>query len=121
VTTPDVAILTSKLAGALCSAGRGREAVPLLERAASVLERTLSPGHARTLEARLQLGRCLAGQGSPAEAEAILLATLEAVEAGGPSTALPRPATPQALEDLHASWGQPERAAEYAARLEEQE
>src|SRR5690606_19932914 len=35
---PDIAILTGKLGGALCDAGRGRQAVPLLERAASTLE-----------------------------------------------------------------------------------
>src|SRR5690606_29342513 len=58
---------------------------------------------------------------SPAVAEAVLLASLEAFEAGGPSTALARPATPQALEDLHASGGQPAPAAEYAEAPEEQD
>ncbi len=118
---PDIAILTGKLGGALCDAGRGRQAVPLLERAASTLERALPPGHARTLEVRLRLGRCLAGQGHHAEAEGILLATLDAVDAGGTTTAILRPAALRALEQLYSTWGQPERAAEYAARLRELE
>ena len=116
---PDVAILTGKLAGALCATGRGGEAVPLLERATSVLERALPPGHARALETKLQLGRCLARQGSHAEAEGILLATLEAVDAGGAATAVLRPAALRALEELYSKWGRPERAAEFAARSRE--
>ena len=118
---PDIGILTGKLGGALCAAGRVWEGVPLLERAASVLDRALPAGHARTLEVRLQLGRCLARRGSYTEAEGILLATLEAIDAGGTATAVLRGGALRVLEELYTAWGKPERAAEYAARLRELE
>jgi len=64
---PDVAVPLGGLAAAMWALGRLEEALPLLQRALAISERTLGPDHPSTATVRSNLGRLTTAiaEGSP--------------------------------------------------------
>jgi eukaryotic-like serine/threonine-protein kinase len=86
-----------------------------LREGAAILATGGRGARARLAEAKSALGGCLASQGRHAEAERILLESLDVLRQHGGQRAR---ATVRRLVDLYESWGRPEAAADHRAFLE---
>ena len=95
-----------------------KEAAALLRECLAIRRHALSPDHWLVAETESLLGDCLARQGLYAEAEPLLLESLAAIAASGPSQPL---RTVQALErivDLYDRWGKPAEAQRWRQELQ---
>jgi tetratricopeptide (TPR) repeat protein len=115
------------LAGTLVGLGRNllgqsrwSEAEPLLRECLAICEKTDPAGY-RRFEAMSLLGGALLGQGRHAEAEPLILRGYEGVKARGARVAAYARAVASEAADrvvrLYASWGKPEQAAAWRAKL----
>ena len=114
---PSVGITTAQLANLRCARDDFGGAGAHFQEALSVLEAVFPPSHPRVLDARASYARCLTRAGDYIRAEAMLVASFEAVGGSAAATAPASPARRVAagLADLYDAWRRPEDAAVYRA------
>jgi tetratricopeptide (TPR) repeat protein len=114
-THPSVAITTAQLANLRCARDDFGQAGTHYENALSMLEAIFPPSHPRVLDARGAYARCLTRAAQYARAEALLIASFEALGGSAATNTANSPARRVAagLADLYDAWRRPDDAALY--------
>lgn len=110
---PETAGTMTVSANLLIETGRYSLGLELARKAEQILTGSLPAGHWRIAAARSIEGAALAGIGEFAEAEPLLLTSLEALE----NAPIPRLAEDgrRRIAQLYTAWGRPEKARQYAS------